>query len=254
MTLRVMTYNILNGGIGREQLIAEVLLSVQPDLVILEEVYSRNTLEVLAKALNASYFFAEGNRARRVGLLSRRPILKRQSHHPFPFIWRNFIEVKIESSSGKPLHIFGVHPLANLGLPFEIWRYWEARYVTASANTDTTEPCLITGDFNAIAPGDKIVAATMPDWLRFMIWIQGKRVYHFSMSAYFQAGFTDCFRHLHPNDPGFTLPPPNPNARLDYVLVNDALKPYLRKCWVVGEPEAVLKASDHYPVVAEFEL
>ena len=68
------------------------------------------------------------------------------------------------------------------------------------------------------------------------------------------AGFTDCFRALHPDDEGFTLPPPAPNARLDYLFANPVLAPALRSCSVVREPPVVLHASDHYPVVAEFDL
>jgi exonuclease III len=63
-----------------------------------------------------------------------------------------------------------------------------------------------------------------------------------------------AFAHLHPDDEGFTLPPPQPNSRLDYILVSDALKSRLVNCWVVRQPPAILKASDHYPVVAEFQL
>jgi exonuclease III len=52
----------------------------------------------------------------------------------------------------------------------------------------------------------------------------------------------------------FNLPPSHPNARLDYILVNELMKPNLIDCWVVREPCTVLKASDRYPVVAEFRL
>jgi exonuclease III len=79
-------------------------------------------------------------------------------------------------------------------------------------------------------------------------------VYRQSIRAYLSAGFTDCFRRLNPNDDGFTLPPPFPNARLDYLFANAILAPRLSSCRVVREPAAVLQASDHYPVVAEIEL
>jgi exonuclease III len=84
--------------------------------------------------------------------------------------------------------------------------------------------------------------------------LQGNRVYHFSIRAYLRAGFTDSFRYLNDGDEGFTLPPPNPNARLHYILVNSVLKKYPKKCRVVRKPLVVEKASDHYPVVAEFEF
>jgi exodeoxyribonuclease III len=253
MTLRVMTYNILDGGKGREQDIVNVLLSVQPDVVILQEVYHPSLLEFLAKTLNADFFFGEANSSRHVGLLSRLPITSKRSLRPLPFIWRNVVEAEIEYAPQKKLGIIGVHPMANLAVVFEWWRLAEAKYITGLA-TKYSEPCLIAGDFNAIAPGDNVNVETMPRWLQTFIKLQGNRVYHFSIREYLSAGYTDCFRTLHSNDPGFTLPPPKPNSRLDYILANTALKPHLHKCWVVREPTDVLKASDHYPVVAEFEL
>jgi endonuclease/exonuclease/phosphatase family metal-dependent hydrolase len=63
----------------------------------------------------------------------------------------------------------------------------------------------------------------------------------------------DCFRVLHPNDDGFTLPASDPKVRLDYVFADPALSPALRECRVVTEPAAVKIASDHLPVLAQFE-
>ena len=51
MTIKVMTYNILNGGIGREQAILDVIRSIQPDIVILQEVYTPDLLQNLGAAL-----------------------------------------------------------------------------------------------------------------------------------------------------------------------------------------------------------
>ena len=94
----------------------------------------------------------------------------------------------------------------------------------------------------------------MPQWLKLKLWLQGNRAYHFSIREHLAAGFTDSFRHLNESEAGFTLPPPNPNSRLDYIFVNSVLKGYLRKRWVVRQSSVVENASAHYPVVAEFEL
>jgi endonuclease/exonuclease/phosphatase family metal-dependent hydrolase len=199
-------------------------------------------------------FFASGNKKRRVALLSRLPLRSCQSYHPFPPIWRNVIEAEIESSPNQRFRLFGIHPMANLSVICELWRWWEAKQVVECIRPYKAEPCLIAGDFNAIAPHDRVIIKLMPQWLKLMLLAQGNRVYHFSVREYLSAGFADCFRVSHPDDDGFTLPPPHPNSRLDYILVNEVMKAYLINCWVVREPSAVLKASDHYPVVAEFEL
>lgn len=254
MTLRVMTYNILDGGEGRENYLLEVLQAVQPDIAILQEVYDEDFVQNLASVLKMDSFFATGNRQRRVALLSRLPVISSRSHHPFPPIWRNVVEAEVEYRPNKRLWIFGIHPMANLSVVCEFWRWWEAKQIVGHANLHAAEPCIIAGDLNAIAPHDHVVTNRMPQWLKLTILAQGNRVFHFSVRKYLSAGFTDCFRVAHPNDDGFTVPPPKPNSRLDYILVNEALKSHLIDCWVVGAPPAIVKASDHYPVVAEFQV
>lgn len=253
MSFRVMTYNILDGGEGREEYILEALQAVQPDVAVLQEVFSEGFVQNLSVALEMRSFFPHGNGKRRVALLSRLPVISCQSYHRFP-IWRNVVEAEIEYQPDKRLWLFGIHPVANLSVICELWRWREAKRIIGRVKPHMTGPCLIAGDFNAIAPNDRVVINQMPEWLKLTILVQGKRVYRFSIRKYLAASLTDCFRAMHPSDEGFTLPPPEPNSRLDYILVNDALKSHLTNCWVVREPSAVLKASDHYPVVAEFQM
>jgi exodeoxyribonuclease III len=253
MSLRVMTYNILDGGANREAYILEVIQRAQPDIVILQEVFTQEFLKSLSQSLKMNYFMGGGNKQRKVALLSKLPVRAFQSHHPVFPIWRNFIDAEIEYEPTKTARIIGVHPMANLGIAFEIWRWWEANSILRHLRPYQNIPCLIAGDFNAIAPGETVNIATMPNWLKWIIYLQGNRVYHFSIAKLLSAGFVDCFRSLH-SDEGFTLPPPNPNSRLDYVFVNATMRTYLKKCWVIREPASINLASDHYPVMAEFSF
>jgi exodeoxyribonuclease-3 len=252
MTLRLMTYNILDGGIGREAYLLKVIQRTQPDVLVLQEVFSEGILKFLAASLEMQYFVGEGNKERKVALLSKLPVRSFSSHHSFPPIWRNFIDAEIEWMPNQYLRIIGVHPMAILGVAFELWRLWEARYILAYVEKLHIDHVLIAGDFNAIAPGEQTRTEFMPNWLKQMIYLQGNRVYHFSIQKYLSAGLIDCFRVCNPNDEGFTLPPDHPNARLDYVFVNENMKPYLKSAMVVREPEEVRYASDHLPVVVDF--
>lgn len=278
MQLKIMTYNVLDGGAGREALILQVLQHARPDIVILEEVYDAPFVEQLGQALAMQPFFGEGNRRRRVALLSRLPVDAFHSHHPNPPIWRNFVEAEVRCQPGKRLRLFGAHPAAGLELPMEAWRWWEARLILDRVRRslarrlppgDSERPgngashsqvalkdeiCLIGGDFNAIAPGDTVERRGMPGWMRAMILLQGNRLYRMSLRAYQKAGLIDCFRRLNPQAAGYTYPVPQPYARLDYLLVNAALAPALRRCQVLAQPEAVHSASDHYPLLLELEI
>jgi|GEM_PF-256202 len=253
-SIRVMTYNILNGGERRENHIQEVIQAARPDVVVLQEVFTGDFLRVLAQSLEMEYFLGTGNAKHKVSLLSRFPIRTPASHHQAPPIWRNFIDVVIEYAPQRMFRLLGVHPIPNLGVLWELWRLWEAQHVIQHYRQYAHSPLLIAGDFNAIAPGDRIRTDTMPAWLKTILLLQGNRAYSFSIRAYLAAGLTDCFRYLHATEDGFTLPPPCPNTRLDYIFVNSPMKAFLVECWVVREPRAVLEASDHYPVMAEFRF
>ncbi|MFN8413224.1 MAG: endonuclease/exonuclease/phosphatase family protein [Anaerolineales bacterium] len=253
MQIRVMTYNILNGGQTRENSILDVIQTAKPDVIILQEVFSDELLKFLSDALGMDYYMGAGNKKRKVALLSKLPIHSFKNHHPLFPIWRNFIDAEVEIEPNKTINIIGVHPIANLGFPFEIWRFWETKHILNYVQKSKIESCLIAGDFNAIAPKEKVKTENMPNWLKWIIYLQGNRVYHFSLQALISAGFTDCFRLLN-SDAGFTLPPPTPNARLDYIFANDKMKNHLKNCWVVRDPKSTNLASDHYPVMAEFDF
>ena len=84
--------------------------------------------------------------------------------------------------------------MANLSVIFEWWRWCEARYILRCSQPFVAEPCLIGGDFNAIAPHDEVDIRTMPEWMQWMILAQGKRVYRMCLREYLKSGFIDSFR------------------------------------------------------------
>jgi exodeoxyribonuclease-3 len=253
MSLRVMTYNILDNGETRETQIVDVIQTAAPDVVILQEVFTEEFLQFLSRSLGMEYRFGTGNKQRKVGLLSRLPVRSFENHRPFPPIWRNVIDANIEVGPNRTVRILGVHPIANPGLPWEIWRYWEARYVAKLLKKHQKELCLLAGDLNAIAPGENLRTEKLSDRHRRLYSLQGSRAYHFSISVFLSAGLTDCFRSLH-SEEGYTIPPPDPFARLDYIFANAKAIPFLKKCWIVKEPDSVNLASDHFPVMAEFSF
>jgi endonuclease/exonuclease/phosphatase family metal-dependent hydrolase len=69
-----------------------------------------------------------------------------------------------------------------------------------------------------------------------------------------KAGYVDCFRALHPREPGFTWPSALPAGRIDYIFASPTLAGRLAACAVVDQGDGVTgaEASDHLPVCAEF--
>ena len=136
----------------------------------------------------------------------------------------------------------------------ELWRWWEVRAMLAKYRAGSECPSLVLGDFNAVAPGDHPAVASMR-WLdRVLILLQANRMVRLAVPAILASGLADCYRAMHPGDSGFTAPVPDPCVRIDYVFANPAARAALTNCFVVREPAAVQVASDHYPVVADFNL
>ena len=91
----------------------------------------------------------------------------------------------------------------------------------------------------------------LPAWIRALIWISGRKLQRESIQLVLDAGYTDGFRTLHPDDKGYTFPTWDPHVRLDYVFVPCAFKQRLAESVVITEPTDRIKAaSDHCPLVA----
>jgi endonuclease/exonuclease/phosphatase family metal-dependent hydrolase len=251
--LRVITFNIRDGGITRETRIREILLTLQPDLLFIQEVVDPDVILDLAQTLHMTPVLASGWTKRRVALLTRFPVISQRSHSPFPKLSRDFLEVTVEYRPQQPIRLFAVHLAAQPFALFELWRLMEISAVLRCASTDPSMPCLIAGDFNAVAPDDSVITNSLPFRLKLMLFLQGNRFFRRVISKVMFTGFVDCYRILHA-DPGFTLPPPNPTIRFDYLFANPTLRSALRDCFVVRQPASVDDASDHYPVVADFDV
>jgi endonuclease/exonuclease/phosphatase family metal-dependent hydrolase len=252
MTLRLMTYNILDGGVGREAAISEVIQAAAPDVVVVQEMMRPVVLERIAATLNMEHRLARGpEQGRKVGLLSRLPVLMARSGRPWG-AWRRWLEASIQLPNGQMITIYGVHLTPFHPWFFELWRGREVSGLLQHIRQVAPGPHLLAGDFNAVAPGDRASFKAAPLWVKAQLWFQMGRVLRRALKPLSDAGYVDCFRALHPHDEGFTLPASHPSVRLDYVFADPTLSAYLGACRVVTEPEAVRIASDHLPVLAEF--
>lgn len=252
MQVRIVAYNIRYGGVGRAHLITEVLRSISPHVAILIEAGDPYVVQTIAHSLDMEWIIAEGSKAQ-LALLSSIPILSWDNYCP-RWLGRPLLEATLRISPHQSITVFGVH------LQPHYFRWNERRRVaeleTYLHRINQREPGshLLAGDFNAIAPGDRVNRERLPLKESFMIWWEGGRVYHDAITHLLERGYIDCFRALHPTEDGFTFPVQTPNVRLDYIFVDQSMYTYLEKCLVVTFPATTLCASDHYPVLAVFEL
>jgi exodeoxyribonuclease III len=264
VTLRLVSYNIRFGGRRRRQLIADVLRSVEPDLVVLQEAVDPGVVAWLGSELDMPRVFAEAGRS--VAALSRVPVADAAWHAARP--GRSFLELHL---ADQDLRVFGVHLSAGLSGRGERRRAVEAErlLLRVEATPDGGRRSILVGDFNAISTSDGPSVARMPMWIRILLRFDGG-IRTEVMTRLLGGGFVDGFRSLHPGEPGFTMPAIDPSVRLDYALIGPDLVDALRACAPLsGEspddlvaPDApggvptsgLLLASDHLPLLTVFEV
>ena len=244
---RLLTYNILRGGHGRVGAIAAVINGCAPDLVLLQEATDAGNVERIAEATGMADWRAFDKQS--LGFLSRRPVAfcgwvrPRVSRHAF-------VEVVPE---GEGLRVFGVHLSAVHAAWTEHRRVMELRALLGSVARHQDGLHVLAGDFNTVAPGDAFDSGLLPMRIRPLVWLSGGRIRWRTVQTVLDAGYVDAFRQLHPADPGHTLPTSHPHVRLDYVFVPRSHAAKILTCDVVRE-SAAISASDHFPVMADFDV
>ena len=78
MRLRVVSYNVKDGGLGREALILQVLKDARADVIVMQEVYGLASVQQWAEALGMEVDFGRGNTSRHLAILSKLPIVSSQ--------------------------------------------------------------------------------------------------------------------------------------------------------------------------------
>ncbi len=87
-----------------------------------------------------------------------------------------------------------------------------------------------------------------------MVWISGRDIARETIETLLEAKYADAFRTLHPDDPGVTFPTWNPHVRLDYLFTPERYADRLLACSVLRDAPDVKDASDHFPLLVEFEM
>jgi exodeoxyribonuclease-3 len=246
VTFRLLTYNIWVGGQGRATQIARLIDSCRPDLVLLQEATRPDVVEEIARATGMSEWRAYERQS--LGYLSRVPVATASWHRP-RLSHHAFVEIV---PSARSFRVFGVHLSAVHSAWTERRRVFELRALLRSVQRHEPGFHVLAGDFNTLAPGATLEPRRLPLRLRPLLWATGGRVRWRTVRTVLEAGYVDAFRTLHPEEHGYTMPTWDPHVRLDYVFVPATSSHRLISCDVVRHPDAIA-ASDHLPVLAEFQ-
>jgi exodeoxyribonuclease-3 len=252
--VRLLTYNIKEGGVGRAEAIAEVISAARPDVVALQEAREPEVVERIAKI--AGFAFWGSRRSHSTGFLSHVPVLDHAWRQP-PRTRHAVLEVTL--ADGFP-RLFVLHLRAWFSNWTERQRARELRGLLDGIQAQLTQEQqafafhVLAGDFNALAPGELFDSSTMPRWIRAMVWLNGRDIARSTIEMMRADGYIDAWRSVHPNlgdELGHTFPVWNPHVRLDYVFTPAAYAPRFTACEVRRTPEQVRTASDHFPLLVE---
>ena len=243
MTIRLMSYNIRFGGIGREERIAGVINQLDPDIVVLQEATKPEVVERLASLCEMAHHGAK--RSHSVGFISRVEVRNFEwKYHPD--LQRAFMEIELDG-----VRIYNIHLRATHSNYTERGRMREVRALLDAIKEKSKDFHILVGDFNTLAPGELLNMQKLPWRYRILAFVLGGRIQYRAIQIMLDAGYVDIYRRLH-TEPGFTFPAWDPNVRLDYVFASSQFAERVSKCEVatIAEPS---KATDHLPLVAELQ-
>ena len=248
MVLRILSYNILRGGVGREKLLAAVIDGQAPDVVVFQEATRPEVVDRLAQATNM--IVSGAARGRSLAFMSRLPIAEYKWVRPL-FSQHAFLEIV---PAGLDLRIFGVHLSAVHAAWTERRRVRELRSLLAAIKAHDESHHVLVGDFNTLAPDERLDVSKLPHRLRMLVWLSGGRIRWQTIAIVLGAGYVDAFRSIRPTDSGLTFPTWDPHVRLDYAFVPKPFAARLTGCDVVTDGVTVRGASDHFPLRCEMAV
>jgi exodeoxyribonuclease-3 len=242
--LRVMSYNIRFGGVGRERRIADVIRQVGPDIVMLQEATREAGVREIAEFAGMPYWAARQGHS--PAFVSRLSVEHYEWHH-CRGMQRPFMEVKLADSD---LTLYNIHLRATHSNYTERGRMREVRALLGHLKERERGFHLLVGDFNTLAPGELLSMRKLPMRYRVLAMVLGGRVTYRTIQIMIDSGYIDCYRRLN-TDHGFTFPARDPHVRLDYYFTPKKYVDRVASCRVVTDIDEPAGATDHLPLMAQ---
>jgi endonuclease/exonuclease/phosphatase family metal-dependent hydrolase len=253
--MRLMSYNILDGGEGRADPLGEVIEAQKPDVVVLVESDDPTVVDRNAKRLRMEHVTGKGAK-HSVTIMTKWTIVQSINHAKLA--GKDFeaclLEATVKTPKGDTWPIGAVHLHAHARESDEdvrvkqldlVLRIFE-RYRKANV------PHLICGDFNSNAPTQHIDLAVAHPTTSREAEAQDGKVPRRAVEMIRSAGYIDLLHEFDPHwaDTTGTFTTRHPQQRVDYVFGFDVPRRRLKQAWI--EQDRLAKfASDHFPIGVE---
>jgi len=249
----MVSYNILDGGTGRVDMLGEVISAQKPEVVVLVEADEPAIVEKIAGRLEMDFICGEGRR-HGGAILAKGRILESINHS---LLRNEFTDLCLEATvetAGEMWNLAAVHLHPRAKFEDEAIREREIDAILeifAPARV-AQKPHLLAGDFNANSPIQQIVPAKCKEKTRKEIEQNGGVLPRSAVSKILAAGYIDTFHSVVGPVAGtvgsFTTQ--HPGQRVDYIFSYAVDQGRLKSATVVQLSPAG-EASDHFPVTLE---
>ncbi|MDA3875109.1 MAG: endonuclease/exonuclease/phosphatase family protein [Kiritimatiellae bacterium] len=253
--MRIVSYNMLNGGLEREDLIADVISTRNPDVVALVEADDSGVVKSLADRLGMHHVHAPSGGHHAGAILSRWPITNTINHAASgEGHWMNaFVEARvIDPTTGTEWPIVVVHFAAHASEEREQLREAQLDSLFDRLAPLRDRPHILAGDFNSNAPSQLIDPAlcnprTQREWTENCGSIPRRIV-----QKLLDAGYRDTLHSASPRvaETTGTYTTEFPGQRIDYIFTHGIDPSRIQSAWIDQSPQAA-KASDHFSIGAD---
>jgi endonuclease/exonuclease/phosphatase family metal-dependent hydrolase len=252
--VRIVSYNILDGGEGRADPVGEVIEAQRPDVVALVEADDLAVVERIARRLKMDYVHAPG-RKQASALLTRFAIRDSINHALLrDGLSKSFLEATVIDDRGGEWS-FGVVHLHHGALETdETTREAEMAVVldAFAPHRATGRPQILCGDFNADPPGQIIDPHKVKQSTREAWQANGGHVPRRVIASVLAGGYIDTLHALRCEEALSmgTFSTQYPGQRVDHIFTHGVERSRLKQAWI--EYDRLAKyASDHFPVGVE---
>lgn len=247
MKLKLLSYNIRYGGMGRVKELAAAIKECAPDLVVFQEATRPIVVQQLAAETGMTTWAAQDGYS--LGFMSRLEISRYEWRLPAG-MRHHILEIM---PAGMELRIFGLHLSAIHSNWTERRRLRELHSLLKDIKQYQHGWHILVGDFNTLAPGEVFDVRRLPPRLRALVWLSGGKIRWETIQIMLDSNYLDGYRYLHPQAKGFTFPTWSPHLRLDYVFVPKDFSARITDCRVIDDIAPAAKASDHFPLLIHLE-
>ena len=252
--MRIVSYNILDGGEGRADPLAEVIEAQRPDVIGLVEATDLTVIERIARRLGMDFVHAPG-REQGSALLTRLVIRESINHALLqPKLSKSLLEATVVDERGNEL-VFGVvHLHHHATEDDERQREVELSIVRElfAPHRAAKRPHVILGDFNANSPVQQIDPQKCKPSTRAAWEQNGGRLPRRVIQTMLNDGYIDTLHARQPEQAATlgTFSTQFPGQRVDYIFAHGIDAGRIKEGGI--EHDRLAKyASDHFPVIAE---